>query len=176
MIPSKVIDVRRLVESDESRFMVTVNDILAAVTDRRKISREFPWAVQLWGDTLPPLNYRRDRCLVSCSEEISMSLAYAYGNAAIDTCRAFLDEFGEASIPEIFNFIVRIGRHSSYYTDALRSRYSIPSEPPPIELRKYLVRAYERGEVWQDKPSPVTVGDPWEIDLDKWANAFPQTA
>lgn len=166
-LSAKLIDARRLVESDEARFALTVNDILLTVTDRRKVSREYPWAVQLWGDDVPPLNYRRDRCLISYGDAIPRSLAYAYGNAAIDTCRAFLDRFGEQSVPEIFNFIASLGRHSQYYTDALRSRYAIPAEPPPLELRKYLIRAYERGEVWQDKPSPVSEDDPWEFNLDR---------
>ncbi|MGC9502928.1 hypothetical protein [Baaleninema sp.] len=165
MITCKAIDVRKLVEADEPRFVVTVNDVLMAVTDRRKISKDFPWAVQIWGEELPELDYRSDRCLVTCSQKIPAPLAHAYGNAAVDTCKAFLEEFGSDSIPEIFNFIASIGRDSSFYTDELRSRYPIPSQQPPLELRKYLVRAYEQGQVWQDKPSPVSPDEPWECQL-----------
>ena len=131
MIICKALDIRRLAEAEEARFIVTVNNTLASVIDRRSLSREFPWAVQLWGEEFPPLDYRRDRCLVSCSQTLSNGLAYAYANAAIDAYQHFLEEFGEVAIPEVFNFIIRLGRHSAYYTEQMRSRYCILSEVPP---------------------------------------------
>ncbi|MBP0000439.1 MAG: hypothetical protein J7641_15810 [Cyanobacteria bacterium SID2] len=165
MIVCQTIDVRKLAEADEPRFIVTIDDVLIAVTDRRKVSRDIPWAVQIWGDDLAPIDYRTEQCLVTCSQKIDRAVAYAHGNAAIDTCKAFLDEFGEQSIPEIFNFIASIGRDSNFYTDQLRARYPVPSKQPPLELRKYLIRAYEKGEVWQDKPSPVDSENPWQVEL-----------
>ncbi|MFP4220107.1 MAG: hypothetical protein ACLFM4_13810 [Phormidium sp.] len=165
MIICNALDVRRLAEAEEARFVVTVNSILTSVIDRRSLSREFPWAVQLWGEEFAPLDYRRDRCLVSCSQTLNNGLAYAYANAAIDAYQTFLEEFGETAIPEVFNFILRLGRHSDYYTDRMRSRYSIPSNVPPLEVRRSLIRAYEQGEVWQDKPSPFTEENPWQIKL-----------
>ncbi|MFO8039461.1 MAG: hypothetical protein R6U67_08430 [Sodalinema sp.] len=171
MIICNALDVRRLAEAEEARFIVTVNSILTSVIDRRSLSREFPWAVQLWGEELAPLDYRRDRCLVSCSQTLNNGLAYAYANAAIDAYQTFLEEFGETAIPEVFNFILRLGRHSDYYTDRMRSRYSIPSNVPPLEVRRSLIRAYEQGEVWQDKPSPFTEENPWQIQL-----SYPKTS